>query len=66
MSEHDQVAHNLAVVNAHFQSESIRRIEPALDFYTDDIVWEAPSRQLSLRGKDAVAENYRAMFSFKG
>jgi ketosteroid isomerase-like protein len=59
---HDVVAENLAVVDAHFISETANEIEKALHLYTDDIVWESPARQLTLHGKRATAENYRRMF----
>ena len=56
------IAANLAVVEAHFGSEASGRIEAALELYTDDIVWEAPSRNLVIRGKQAVGANYREIF----
>ena len=59
----DNISANLAVVEAHFGSEAAGRIDAAIDLYTDDIVWEAPSRNLLLKGKEAVAANYREMFS---
>jgi ketosteroid isomerase-like protein len=58
----DVVTENLAVVDAHFHSEATDEIEKAVALYTDDIVWEAPARQLILHGKRAAAENYRKMF----
>ena len=59
----DKIAENLSVVEAHFGGEASGRIEAAIDLYTDDIVWEAPARNLLIKGKDAVAANYREMFS---
>ena len=59
----DIIAANLAAVEAHFGSEAAGRIEEALELYTDDVVWEAPSRRLVIEGKEAVAENYREIFS---
>ena len=61
--DQDRIAANLAAVEAHFGSEASGRIEAAIDLYTDDIVWEAPSRNLVIRGKEAVAANYREIFS---
>ncbi len=58
-----QIAHNLAVVEAHFHSEAADEIEKALELYTDDILWESPVRKLELRGKAETADNYRRMFS---
>ena len=59
----DIIATNLAAVEAHFGSEASGRIEDALELYTDDVVWEAPSRHLVIEGKAAVAANYREIFS---
>ena len=59
----DVIAANLAVIEAHFGSEASGRIEAAIELYTDDIVWEAPARSLVIKGKEAVAANYREIFS---
>ena len=59
----DIIAANLAAVEAHFGGEASGRIEDAIKLYTDDVVWEAPSRNLEFRGKEAVAANYRDLFS---
>ncbi len=59
----DKISANLASVEAHFASESTGRIEDAIDLYTDDVVWEAPARNLVISGKEAVAANYRDIFS---
>ena len=60
--DQDKIAANLSVAEAHFGSEAAGRVEAALDLYTDDIVWEAPSRFVRLQGKAAVADNYRQIF----
>ena len=59
----DIIAANLTAVEAHFGSEASGRIEDAIKLYTDDVVWEAPSRNLEFRGKEAVAANYREIFA---
>ena len=59
----DVIAANLAVIEAHFGSEAAGRVDAAIALYTDDIVWEAPSRNLVIKGKEAVAANYREIFS---
>ena len=63
MTAEDIIATNLAVVEAHFHSEAVNEVEAALDLYTDDVVWEAPARDLVFYGKGPVAENYRTIFS---
>lgn len=62
MTAQDTVAQNLAVVEAHFHSEAANEVEQALELYTEDIVWEAPARQLRFEGKKAVGDNYRQIF----
>ncbi len=56
------IAANLAAVEAHFHSEASNEVDQALNLYTDDVVWEAPARQLLFKGKRAVADNYRKIF----
>lgn len=53
---------NLDIVGDHIALEA-SDVDAALALYTDDIVWESPSRQLRFEGKEAVAANYRRMFS---
>jgi ketosteroid isomerase-like protein len=55
------IERNLAVVDAHIQGEA-RDVDSILDLYTDDIVFEVPGRGLRLQGRDAVRENYLAMW----
>ena len=53
---------NSEVVGKHIALEA-DDTEAALELYTDDIVWESPARNLRFEGKEAVAANYRRMFS---
>ena len=62
-SNQSVIDHNLKVVEAHFHSEATDEIEKALELYTDDILWESPTRKLELHGKQETADNYRRMFS---
>ena len=41
----DRIAQNLACVEKHFHSEAVDEVEAALDLYTGDIIWDAPSSQ---------------------
>ena len=54
---------NLAAVDAHFHNEGLNEIEKACEGYTDDIVWEAPARNLRFVNKQDVIDNYRKMFA---
>jgi uncharacterized protein YjiS (DUF1127 family) len=53
---------NLTIVEQHIAREATD-VDKAIELYTDDIVWESPSRQLIYQGKEAVAQHYRRMFS---
>ena len=54
---------NLATVEAHFHSEAVNEVDEALKLYTDDIIWEAPARNLVFQGKEDVGNNYRKIFA---
>ena len=61
-----RIAANLAAVEAHFHAEADNEVAAALALYTDDIVWEAPALNgldRSYSGKEAVTENYRALWA---
>ncbi len=62
MSE-ETIAANLSTVEAHFHSESANEVDEALKLYTDDIIWEAPARNLIFQGKEDVGNNYRKIFA---
>ena len=59
----ETMAANLATVEAHFHSEAANEVDEALILYTDDIVWEAPARNLIFQGKEDVGNNYRKIFA---
>ena len=53
----------MATVEAHFHSEAVNEVDEALKLYTDDIIWEAPARNLVFQGKEDVGNNYRKIFA---
>ena len=59
----ETIAANLATVEAHFHSEAANEVDEALKLYTDDIVWEAPARNMIFQGKEDVGNNYRKIFA---
>lgn len=61
---HDEIlARNLRVVQAHFHNENPDDVDKAIALYTDDIVWEAPSRgQVYLNAAD-VKNAYYGIFN---
>ena len=51
-TENDSVIKaNLTAVEAHFHNKGLNEIEKACECYTDDIVWEAPARNLRFVNK---------------
>ena len=63
LSRRDARELNLAVAEAHFHSEANNEVDRALALFTDDVVWESPTRGLVLRGKSEAGANYRRMFN---
>ena len=59
----ETIAANLATVEAHFHSEAANEVDEALKLYTEDIIWEAPARNLIFHGKEDVGNNYRKIFA---
>lgn len=56
-----EIEENLAVVDAHIRGEG-RDPAAVMDLYTDDIVLDLPSRNMSVAGKAAIEVTYRRMF----
>ncbi len=63
LSREEIIARNLAVVEAHFAHENPVEVDKAVALYTDDIVWEIPTRDRLLRDKGQVAAEYRGIFA---
>ncbi len=59
----DLIAANLATVEEHFHYENPDGIEKAVALYTDDVVWEVPSRHRLQRNRDVVEQEYREIFA---
>ncbi len=59
----DLIAANLATVEEHFHYETPDGIEKAVALYTDDVVWEVPSRHRLQRNRDVVEQEYREIFA---
>jgi ketosteroid isomerase-like protein len=58
----DVKALNLRVVQAHFHNENPDDVDKAIALYTDDIVWEAPSRGIVLRDAAEIRAAYLDIF----
>jgi hypothetical protein len=62
LTHDDVIARNLAVVADHLANENPDGIERVIDGYTDDIVWEAPARDVVFRDKAQVRAAYLRVF----
>ncbi|MCW2748252.1 MAG: hypothetical protein JWP10_1394 [Nocardioidaceae bacterium] len=60
---HEEIlARNVRVVDLHFHTENPDEVEKAVALYTDDIVWEAPSRGVIMTDRQSVLDSYRKIF----
>ncbi|GAA5088257.1 ketosteroid isomerase-like protein [Thermocatellispora tengchongensis] len=57
------IQRNLETVEAHFHNENPDDVDKAIALYTDDIVWEAPSRGQVYYNSAAVKEAYLDIFA---
>jgi steroid delta-isomerase-like uncharacterized protein len=61
---HDEIiTRNLAAVQAHFHNENPDDVDKAIALYTDDIVWEAPSRGMVYTDPADVRAAYMDIFA---
>jgi len=58
----DPIEYNLKLVDMHLHEENPTQIDECLRLYTDDVVWEAPTRGVAYSGKEAIKKNYLALF----
>jgi len=52
----------LDLVEMHLQEENPFRIDECVKLYTEDAIWEAPTRGVSYRGRDEIKKNYLRIF----
>lgn len=57
------IARNISVVEAHFHNETPDAVEAAIDLYSEDITWEAPTRGIVMNDRDDILQAYRGIFS---
>ncbi|MGW5110619.1 nuclear transport factor 2 family protein [Nocardia sp. NPDC004123] len=62
LTRDEVIARNLEAVQAHFHNENPDDVDKAIALYTDDIVWEAPSRGQVYLTADDVKESYKGIF----
>lgn len=58
----DPIEYNLKLVDMHLHEENPSHIDECLRLYTDDVVWEAPTRGVKYHGKQDIKKNYLALF----
>ncbi|MGV9945756.1 nuclear transport factor 2 family protein [Rhodococcus aetherivorans] len=62
LTHEEIIARNLEVVQAHFHNENPDDVDKAIALYTDDIVWEAPSRGMVYTDPAEVRAAYMDIF----
>ena len=58
----DPIAYNMKIVELHLREENPSDIDNCLKLYTDDVIWEAPTRGVTYHGKEEVKRRYLAVF----
>jgi ketosteroid isomerase-like protein len=58
----DPISYNMKLVEMHLMEENPSQIDECLRLYTDDAVWEAPTRGVRYTGKQSIKENYLRLF----
>lgn len=59
----DPIEYNMKLVDMHHREENPAQIDECLRLYTDDVVWEAPTRGVAYYGKQEIKKNYLALFA---
>ena len=62
LSRDEIIARNLRAVEAHFHNENPDDVDKAIALYTDDIIWEAPSRGMVYTDPAEVRSAYMDIF----
>jgi hypothetical protein len=63
MSYEDQVQYALDLVDMHLHEENPQRIDECIKLYTEDAVWDAPTRGVSYVGREKIKEMYLRLFA---
>lgn len=62
MTRDEIIARNIRVVDAHFHNETPDTVEAAIELYSDNISWEAPTRGIVMDNRDDILKAYRGIF----
>jgi len=62
MRYEERVQYALDIVDMHLHEENPERIDECIKLYTEDAVWEAPSRGVSYVGRETIKKNYLRLF----
>src|SRR5262245_40713365 len=58
----DPIEYNMRIVELHLREENPADIDNCLALYSEDAVWEAPTRGVMYHGKESIKKNYLALF----
>jgi len=62
MTYEERVQYALDLVDMHLHEENPERIDECIKLYTEDAVWDAPSRGVSYVGRETIKKNYLRLF----
>jgi hypothetical protein len=63
MSNEERVRYALDLVDMHLHEENPGRIDECIKLYTQDAVWDAPTRGVSYIGRQSIKQNYLKLFA---
>jgi hypothetical protein len=58
-----QTSKTQAIVNQHFKFETPELVERVVETFAEDIIWEAPARNLYLTDHEQIAAQYRKIIA---
>jgi hypothetical protein len=63
MSYEQRVQYALDLVDMHLHEENPDRIDECIKLYTEDAIWDAPTRGVSYVGRQSIKQNYLKLFA---
>jgi hypothetical protein len=63
MGYEERVRYALDIVDMHLHEENPDRIDECIKLYSEDAVWDAPTRGVFYVGRQSIKENYLKLFA---
>jgi len=51
----------LSIIDRHFEFETPELVDRVVETYADEVIWEAPARNIILTDHDEIVANYRQL-----